>query len=133
MSPSPTNMPHLILLRQQRAQEPQRTKQQQQTKSRSTAHLARHIIPISVETGGPWNPESVAFIAELGKRISKITLEPLETQFFSKGCPYRWLQRGNELALRNTFLAELFLCQGVCNSRQHLIYNFSLQASCWRA
>ena len=38
-----------------------------------------HFVPIFLETGERWNPESSEFIAELGKRISQITLEPFET------------------------------------------------------
>ena len=47
----------------------------------STLATTHHFVPIFVETGGLWNPESSEFIAELGKRIFQITLEPLETQF----------------------------------------------------
>ena len=43
--------------------------------------MTHHFIQISVETGEPRNPESSELISELGKRISQITLEPLETQF----------------------------------------------------
>ena len=49
----------------------------------STLASTHQFVPIFVEIGGPWNPESFEFIAELGKRISQIT------QFFSNGCPYR--------------------------------------------
>ena len=45
----------------------------------STLVTTHHFVPISVETGGPWIPESSEFIAERGKRISQITLESLET------------------------------------------------------
>ena len=71
----------------------------------STLATTHHFVPISVETGGPWNPESSEFIAELRKRISQITLEPLETQFLFQRLSIS-LQRGNELVFRNTFLAE---------------------------
>ena len=71
----------------------------------STLATTHHFVPIPVETGGPWNPESSEFIAELGKRISQITLEPLETQFLFQTLSIS-LQRGNELAFRNTFSAE---------------------------
>ena len=71
----------------------------------STFTTTHHFLPISVETGGPWNPESSEFIAELGKIISQITFEPLDTQFLFQRLSIS-LQRGNELALRNTFLAE---------------------------
>ena len=69
----------------------------------STLATTHHCVPISVETGGPWNPESYEFIAELGKKISQSTLEPLETQFLFQRLSIP-LQRGNEF--RNTFLAE---------------------------
>ena len=62
----------------------------------STLATTRHFVSISVETGGPWNPESSEFIAELGKRFSQITFEPLETQFLFQRLPIS-LQRGNEL------------------------------------
>ena len=42
------------------------------------------FVPISVETGGPLDPVSSEFIAELDNRISEITLEPLETISFPK-------------------------------------------------
>ena len=35
------------------------------------------FVPIAIETGGPWNSEA----AELGRRITQVTLEPLETQY----------------------------------------------------
>ena len=60
---------------------------------------------IAIETGGPWNCEALEFISELCKRITQIRLEPLETQYL-----YQWLsislQRGNEIAFRNTFTTE---------------------------
>ena len=71
----------------------------------STLATTHHSVPISVETGGPWNPESSEFIAEHGKRISQIRLEPLETQFLFQRLSIS-LQRRNELAFRNTFSPE---------------------------
>ena len=50
----------------------------------STLATTHPFVPISVETGGSWNPESSEFIAELGNRIFQITLEPLETLSFAK-------------------------------------------------
>ena len=46
----------------------------------STIVTTYHFVSMSVERGGPWNHESFQFIAEFGKRSSKITLEPFETQ-----------------------------------------------------
>ena len=50
----------------------------------STLATTYHFVPIFVETGGPCDPESSEYIAELGKRISQITLEPMETISFPK-------------------------------------------------
>ena len=63
----------------------------------STLATTHHFVPISVETGEPWNPESSEFIAELGKRISQITLESnhWKHNFFFKGCPYRCREETN--------------------------------------
>ena len=68
----------------------------------NTLATTHHFIPIAIETGGPWNCE---FISELGKRITQITLEPLETQYLFKRLSIS-LQRGNEIAFRNTFTTE---------------------------
>ena len=57
---------------------PQRTRQQQ-TKSQNTTALPHyHFISIAIETADPWNSEASEFIAELGKKIVEVTLEPLE-------------------------------------------------------
>ena len=41
-----------------------------------------HFIPIAIETGDPWN--ALEFIFKLGKKITQITLEPLQTISLSK-------------------------------------------------
>ena len=66
-----------------------------------------HFISIAIERAGHWNSEASKFIAELGKKITEVTLERLETQYI-----YIFqrlsiaLQRGNEIAVRNTFNTE---------------------------
>ena len=40
-----------------------------------------HFVAIAVETLGPWNAEGLAFIRELGRRITLVTGEPRETTF----------------------------------------------------
>ena len=69
------------------------------------AHLAttRMFVPISVETGGSWNVQAVEFVQDLGKRISEVTNEPMETQFLFSAC-----QRGNAIAFKSTFPADNF-------------------------
>ena len=39
------------------------------------------FVPVAVETLGPWNPEGLSFIRELGRRTSQVTGEPRETAF----------------------------------------------------
>jgi len=38
-------------------------------------------MPVAVETLGPWNPEGLQFIKELGRRIGLVTEDPRETAF----------------------------------------------------
>ena len=64
-----------------------------------------HFVPIAIETGGPWNSEAAELVADLGRRITQVTLEPLETQYLFQRIPIT-LQRGNEIAFRNTFKTE---------------------------
>ena len=71
----------------------------------NTLATTHHFIPIAIETGGPWNCVALEFISELGKRITQITLEPLETQYMFQRLSIS-LQRGNEIAFRNTFTTE---------------------------
>ena len=61
-----------------------------------------HFVSIAVETSGAWCPQSTEFIEELGRRISTITNEPLETTYLFERLPIT-LQRGNAVAFRNTF------------------------------
>lgn len=40
-----------------------------------------HFVGIAVETLGPWNPEGLAFIRELGRRTSQVTGDQRETAY----------------------------------------------------
>ena len=64
-----------------------------------------HFMPIAIETGGPWNSEAAELAADLGRRITQVTLEPLGTQYLFQRISIT-LQRGNEIAFRNTFKTE---------------------------
>ena len=98
--------------------------------SLATTH---HFIPIAIETAGPWNSEASEFIAELDKKITEVTLEPLEMQYL-----FQWLsialQRGNEIVLRNKFITNKFCAReyGISDNPPDVTI-FSLQALCWRA
>ena len=73
------------------------------------AHLATtHIfVPIAVETGGSWNAQAIEFVQDLGRRISEVTNEPLETQFLFQRLSMA-VQRGNAIAYKSTFPADNF-------------------------
>ena len=68
-----------------------------------------HFVPIELETGGSINIDATEFLSDLGKRISQITMEPLETQYLFQRLSIS-LQRGNEIAFRNTFNSEKLKC-----------------------
>ena len=72
-------------------------------------HLATtHIfVPIAVETGGSWNAQAIEFVQDLGRRISEVTNEPLETQFLFQRLSMA-VQRGNAIAYKSTFPADNF-------------------------
>ena len=71
------------------------------------AHLATtHIfVPIAVETGGSWNVQAIEIVQDLGRRISEVANEPLETQFLFQRLSMV-VQRGNAIAYKNTFPAD---------------------------
>jgi len=47
----------------------------------SALSSTHHFVPVTVETLGPWNPEGLQFIRELGRRIGLVTEDPRETAF----------------------------------------------------
>ena len=73
------------------------------------AHLATShaCVPIAVETGGSWNAQAIEFVQDLGRRISEVTNEPLETQFLFQRLSMA-VQRGNSIAYKSTFPADNF-------------------------
>ena len=60
------------------------------------------FVPIVVETSGAWCSQSAQFIEDLGRRIIAVTSEPLETTYLYQRLSVS-LQRGNAVALNNTF------------------------------
>ena len=68
----------------------------------NTLATTHHFIPIAIEIGGPWNCEAV--LRTWQKNHTNHT-EPLETQYLFQRLSIS-LQRGNEIAFRNTFTTE---------------------------
>ena len=64
-----------------------------------------HFVPIVIEMGGPRNSEAAALVTDLGRRITQVTLEPLEAQYLFQRISIT-LQRGDEIAFRITFKTE---------------------------
>ena len=65
----------------------------------TTTHI---FVPIAVETNGAWCSQSAQFIEDLGRRISAVTNELLETTYLYQRLSVS-LQRGNAVAFNNTF------------------------------
>ena len=56
-------------------------------------------IPIAVKTGGPWNTYAVELIKDLGKRVSEVANESLQTQYLFQRLSMT-VQRGNAIAFK---------------------------------
>ena len=66
------------------------------SKTKKYEHLSitHNFIPVALETGGSWNSEAIAHTNDIGKRITAINSEPLETQFLFQQISIA-VQRGN--------------------------------------
>ena len=65
----------------------------------ATTHI---FVPIAMETSGSWCSQSAQFIEDLGRRITGVTNEPLETSYLHQRLSVSF-QRGNAVAFNNTF------------------------------
>ena len=73
-------------------------------KTKYSSLTATHLfIPIAVETNGVWCSKSAQFIEELGKQITAMTNEPLETKCLFKRLSVT-LQRGKAVTLKQHIL-----------------------------
>ena len=74
--------------------------------SKTTKYVAlaatHSFVPVAIETSGAWFPQSAEFIEDLGRRMTTIINEPLETTYLYQRMSVT-LQRGNAVAFRNTF------------------------------
>ena len=71
------------------------------------AEITRDFIftPIAVETTGAWNKSSMNFISELGKKISEVTTEKLETSYLFQRLSIA-IQRGNAICILGTLASD---------------------------
>ena len=60
-----------------------------------------HFVPVSVETMGSWNAESFNFVGSIGKKLTKVSSDPLETSYLFQRLSVA-IQRGNEISFAGT-------------------------------
>ena len=67
-----------------------------------TLMSTHHFVPIAIETGGAWCPAAIEFIQDLGRKITEVTDDPMETTYLFQRISIA-IQRGNSLAFHNAF------------------------------
>ena len=72
----------------------------EERKGEKYTHLAPHYLIqlVAIETSGAFGPSTMAFLKELGRRISRATGEPRSTQFLLQRLSAA-VQRGNAAAV----------------------------------
>ena len=63
----------------------------------SSLQASHHVVPVAIETLGPWNVEGRSFVAELGRRISAVTGDLRETAFLRQRLSVA-VQKGNAIS-----------------------------------
>jgi len=62
-----------------------------------------HFVPVAVETLGPWCDATLNFINQLGRRMTVVTREQLETAYLLWRLSVA-IQRGNVICFANSFI-----------------------------
>ena len=70
-------------------------------KKYSNMEEAYSVIPICVETMGPWGQNGLGFIKELGNKIKNVTKEPKSTAYLCQAISVA-IQRGNAASILGT-------------------------------
>ena len=60
-----------------------------------------HFVPVAIETLGPFNKAGLAFVNDLGRRITAVTGDPRETTFLKQRLSLA-VQRGNAVSCRGS-------------------------------
>ena len=71
----------------------------------STLSATHVVMPISIETFGAWDVDSLSFIKELGRKMSVVTGDPRETQFLLQRISVA-IQRGNASSCMGTWVHD---------------------------
>jgi len=59
------------------------------------------FVPVSVETMGSWNVDSINFVSTIGKKLIELSGDPLETSYLFQRLSVA-IQRGNEVSIAGT-------------------------------
>ena len=71
-------------------------------KTKYAALQSTHMfVPVSVETMGSWNYESLNFVNNMGRELTAVTGDPLETSYLFQRLSVA-IQRGNEVSFIGT-------------------------------
>ena len=62
-----------------------------------------NFVPVAVESLGSWSKEGLQFVFDLGRRLSEVTNDPLETSYLFQRLSVA-IQRGNEVCFAGSFL-----------------------------
>jgi len=63
------------------------------------------LCPVAVETAGTWNGLAIELVQEIGRRITAITEDTMETVFLFQRLSMA-VQQGNAVAFQNTMSTE---------------------------
>lgn len=75
------------------------------TKKYVSISSTHQFIPLAVEAGGTWCTSALELITDIGKRISNLTKNPLETCHLFQRLSIA-LQRGNAIAFNSSFQTD---------------------------
>ena len=67
--------------------------------------VAHDFVPIAIETLGTWGPAGLAFINELGKKLSAVSGDSRATAFLKQRLSLA-VQRGNAVSVLGTISRE---------------------------
>jgi hypothetical protein len=68
----------------------------------ATLSIAHEFVPVAIETLGSWGSLGLAFVSEVGRRISAVSGDPRSTSFLKQRLQMA-VQRGNAAAVLGTF------------------------------
>ena len=67
----------------------------------STLATAHEFVPVAIETMGTWGACGLAFVNEIGRRVSEVTGDPQSTAFLKQRLSLA-VQRGNAASVLGT-------------------------------